>query len=97
MVQKIRRNQTILKVGKICDKDDILTVQEKRVPLIGNKKKGTLETNPWKIELEARKLKSSTMRIKKRIKKGKIIIVRYWWKKMLQVFTGEASIVYLKK
>ena len=36
------------------------------------------------------------MQTKKKLKK-KIIIVRYWWKNMLKVFTGEASKGYKKE
>ena len=53
--------------------------------------------NPCQIELESRRLKASKVRIKKRIKKQKRIIFRYWWKNMLKVLAGEASKGYKKK
>ena len=68
MVQKLGRTKTFLKVGKVCDKDDILTVQEKIVALIDNKTNRRLEMNPRQRELEARWLKVSKMCIKKLIK-----------------------------
>ena len=61
----------MVNVGKVSDKDDILTVEEKRIPFIGNKTKRILETNPKKRELEAIRLKASKIRIKKRIEKEK--------------------------
>ena len=51
MVQKLVRTKKLIKVGKICGKDDILNVQEKQVTLIGSKKKRSLEMNPRKREL----------------------------------------------
>ena len=68
----------MIKIGGICNKYDILTIQEKRVALVGNKTKIILEMVPQKIELEARLLKAATIRINKMIEK-KWIIVRYWW------------------
>ena len=59
----------MIKVGKVFSKYDILTVEEKRVALVGNKTNISLETNPWKRELYARQLKKSKMRIKKIIEK----------------------------
>ena len=61
------RTKKIIKVGKISGKDDILTVEEKRISLIGHKKKISLEITPEKIGSEARRLKASKMRIKKLI------------------------------
>ena len=55
----------MIKDGKISGKYEILTVEEKRVSLIGNKTKISLEMNPWKIELEVRRLKAPKMMIKK--------------------------------
>ena len=46
MVQKIRKNQNSDQGWKISEKDNILTVEEKRKSLIGNKKKRSLEMNP---------------------------------------------------
>ena len=51
MVQNIGKNQKMIKVGKISEKYDILTVEEKLIPLIGNKTKRSLEMTPGKIEL----------------------------------------------
>ena len=45
MAQKIGNDQKFIKVGKISDKDDILTVEEKLISLIGNKTKVSLEMN----------------------------------------------------
>ena len=64
---KIGKNQTSDQGWEICNKDDILTVQEKRVALIGNKKKIIFEMTLRKRELEAKLLKTATIRIKKRI------------------------------
>ena len=52
-----------IKVGKISDKDDILTVEEKRIALIVNKTKIIINMPPRQRELEARWLKESNMRI----------------------------------
>ena len=49
MVQKFRRTKKVIKVGKINDKDDILTVEEKRISLVGDKKKTSLASTPRKI------------------------------------------------
>ena len=65
------RTKKVIKVRKINEKHDILTVEEKRIPFIGNKTKRSLETNPKKRELEAIRLKASKIRIKKRIEKEK--------------------------
>ena len=40
--------------------------------------------------LDAIRSKASTMRIKKQTEK-ETNVVRYWWKSMLKVLTGEAS------
>ena len=71
MVQKIGRNKKDLKVGKISTKYGILTVQEKKVAHDINKIKIILEMNPWKIEVEARRLKESNMSIDKQMEKEK--------------------------
>ena len=42
MVQKLGITKKIIKVGEISVKYDILTVEEKRIVFIGNKK-----NNPW--------------------------------------------------
>ena len=72
----------MIKVGKISEKCDILTVEEKRMALIGNKTKRSLEMTPGQRELETRWLKASSMSIKKLIEK--IYIVRYWWGKYVE-------------
>ena len=69
VVEKLRRARIILKVGRISAKNDILTVQEKKQSHIGNKTKRILEMTMWQRELEAWQLKSSKMRMKKRIEK----------------------------
>ena len=57
----------MIRVGKGSEKYYILTVEEKRIAIIGNKTKRILEMAPGQRELEARRLKASKMRIKKRI------------------------------
>ena len=47
---EIEKMQKMIKVGKISDKDDILTVTEKRISLIGNKKTISLGMNARKKE-----------------------------------------------
>ena len=69
MVPKIEKNKKVIKVGEIGEIDQILTVEEKRMARIGSKKKMSLEMTQGKMELKAKRLKSSKMRIKKRIKK----------------------------
>ena len=58
MFQKCRRTKMIIKVGKINEKDETLTVEEKRISLIGNKTKKILEMTPQKRKLESRHLKA---------------------------------------
>ena len=58
MVQKIGKNQNISQGWLISEKNDILTVEGIQIDLIGNITKRSLEVNPWKIELEARRLKA---------------------------------------
>ena len=72
------KTKKVIKIGGICNKYDIITIQETRVALVGTKTKIILEMVPQKIELEARLLKAATIRINKMIEK-KWIIVRYWW------------------
>ena len=48
MVQMFWRTKTLTNTGKFCDKDYILTVQEKRVALIGNNTQIILEMTPRK-------------------------------------------------
>ena len=59
----------ILKVGKIGAKDEILTVQEKKIGNIGNDKRRSLEMTPWKREVEVWWLRVDKMKIKKKPKK----------------------------
>ena len=66
---EIEKMQKVIKVGKISDKDDILTLEEKRISLIENKTKRILEMTQGKSELDARRLNAYKMRIKKRIEK----------------------------
>ena len=74
MVQKLGRTKKVIKVGTVSEKDDILTVEEIRIPLIGNGTKIILEMTPEQIELEARQLKVSNMRIKKKIEEEKELL-----------------------
>ena len=69
MIKCFLKNQKVIKIGEICNKYDILTLQEKRVALIGNKTNIILEMAPQKIELEALLLKAATIRINKMIEK----------------------------
>ena len=55
----------------------MLTIEEKRISLIGNKTKRILETTSRQRESEERRLKDSKILIRKRIEKRKGIIVRY--------------------
>ena len=64
---KFWEEKKVPKVGKICAKDEILTVQEKQIAYIKNKTKLSLKINPYQRELEAQRLKESNMRTKKRI------------------------------
>ena len=48
----------MIKFGKMSGKYDILTVEEKIIPLIGKTTKISLGTNPRKRELEVRWLKA---------------------------------------
>ena len=64
----------MIKVGKIVEKNDILTVEDKRVSLFGNKTKISLEMTPRQRDSEARRLKASKMYIKELIEKGNDIL-----------------------
>ena len=57
----------MIKLGKISERDEILIVEEKRLPLIGNRTKRSLEMNPKQRELEEMWLKESNMRTKRKI------------------------------
>ena len=46
VVQKLGRTKKVIKVGKISGKYDILTVEEKWITLIWNRKKRSLEMTP---------------------------------------------------
>ena len=46
MVQKLGRTKNMIKVGKISEKYDISTVEEKIISLIGNKMRRILEMTP---------------------------------------------------
>ena len=61
-------NKKIIKVEKISGKYDILTVEEKRVTLIGNNKKRSIEITPWKRVTESIRLKTARLHINKRTK-----------------------------
>ena len=69
MVQNLGRNKKLIKVGRISEKYDILRFEGKCMALIGNKTKVSLEITPAQRELEARRLNTSKMWIKKRIEK----------------------------
>ena len=49
--KKLGRTKKGIKVGIISGKDDILTVEEKRVSFVGNKTKRSLEITPRQREL----------------------------------------------
>ena len=68
---KIGKNKKIAQGWEIGAKDDILTVQERKISHIGNKTKRSLEMTPWKIEVEAQQLKATKMHMKELIEKGK--------------------------
>ena len=70
MIEKLGRTKKVIKVGKISDEDNKLTVGKKQVAHIKKMKK-SLETNPLQIELYTRWLKAAKMRIKKIIEKRK--------------------------
>ena len=50
-VQKWGRTKKVIKVGIICGTDNILTVQEKWLPIIGKKTERSLEMTPHQREL----------------------------------------------
>ena len=64
---KIDKNKKNLKVGKVGDKDNILTVQKKKVVHIGNNTKISLEMTPRQREAETQRLKVAKMRMRKLI------------------------------
>ena len=57
----------MIKVGKITEKDHILTVEEKLISPNGNKAKRSLELTLGQRESEERRLKAPKMQIKKQI------------------------------
>ena len=69
MIQKFGNNKKIDQGWEISCKDDILTDEDKRITLIGNKAKIILGMTPRQIELDERRLKTSKMWINKLIKK----------------------------
>ena len=69
ILQKLGRTKKVIRVGKISEKCDILTVEGERIALVTNKMKRSLEITPSQILLEARWLKVSKMWIKKQIEK----------------------------
>ena len=54
---QLGRTKKVIKVEKISEKYDILTVEEKLIPFIGKNTKRRLEMTPRQIELESRRLK----------------------------------------
>ena len=64
----------MIKVRKVSDKYDIWTVEEKWIPLIGNKTKRSLEITPGQRELDTIRFKASNTRIKKQIEKEKYLL-----------------------
>ena len=79
----------------ICDKDGILTVQQKGVALIENKKI-SLEMNPCKRQLQERRYRQKRCALKNKSKK-KNCDCHILLKKMLKVFIGEVSKGYERK
>ena len=67
--KKLGGTRKVIKVGKISEKDDILTVEGKQAVLIGSKTQRRIEMNPRQRDLEARHLKASKMWIMKGIEK----------------------------
>ena len=59
--KKLGMTKKVIKIGKIIEKDDISTVEEKRIFLIGNNMKIILEMTPDQREVEARRLKASNI------------------------------------
>ena len=59
MVQKLGRTKKVIKSGKIREKDDIITDEEKRIDFIVNKTKISLEMTPGQRGLEVRQWKAS--------------------------------------
>ena len=93
--KKVGNIQKMINVGKISDKDDILTVEEK-ITLIGNKTKRSLWMAQWQRELEARWLEVAKMRIKIDWK-GKYFLSDIGGKFCFKVLTYEALKCYKKK
>ena len=77
-----------MKVGKISNKDYILTVEEKQLSLIENNTKIKPEMNPWQRELYEIWLKASNIQIKKKIDKRK---------KLLSYIGGKICARFLQK
>ena len=58
MIQKLGRTKKVIKVGKIRENYDVLTAEEKRIYLIGDKTKISLVMMTSKRELDTRRLKA---------------------------------------
>ena len=67
--KKLGRTKKVIKVGKIGDKYDIFTVEEKRIVLIGNRTKRILEMTSRQRELDEIRLKTYKMRFRRQIEK----------------------------
>ena len=61
MVWKYGKNQRSDQGGKISEKYDISTVEEKRIALIVNNAKISLGTTPGQREVETKRLKESNI------------------------------------
>ena len=57
MAQKLGRTKKVIKIGKISDKYDIITVG-KKISLFGNETKISLEMTPKQREIQVRRLKA---------------------------------------
>ena len=58
----MERSRKLINFGKVSDKYDILTVEKKRITLIVNKTKMSLEMTIRQRKLEQRRLKVSKIR-----------------------------------
>ena len=68
------RTKKAIKVGKISEKDEILTLEEKRISLIENKTKRIIEMSSYKRELDSRRAMASSMWINKLIEKERELL-----------------------
>ena len=71
IIQKIGKTLKINQGWEIIEKNDILIAEDKLISFIVDKTKRILYMNPRQIQLDAGRLKTSKMRIKKRIEKEK--------------------------